>query len=251
MQSDLSRKRPVVGVLACRKMVEPNWSHAAAEKYLVALSSVADVMPLIVPSLQDDLCPEMLFDRLDGLLLPGSVSNIEPFHYSDNPVDDTDIRDTHRDSTALKIIQAAIRTKKPVFGICRGFQEINVALGGSLYQRVAELEDKLDHREPADKLLDEQFSIAHDVSLVRDGFLHSTFGQETVSVNSLHEQGVRTLGENLIIEAVAPDGLIEAFRYDTDESLILGVQWHPEWHTVESAFYTSIFRAFGDACRRD
>ena len=241
--------RPVVGVLACRKMIEPNWSHAVAEKYLLALTRVADLMPLLVPSLNEALCPDMLFDRLDGLLLPGSVSNIEPHHYSDVPVGDTDPRDQHRDSTALKIIKTAIRTRKPVLGICRGFQEINVAMGGSLYQRVAEVDDKLDHREPPDKPLQEQFDLAHDIRLVEGGFLHSLCGETSVRVNSLHGQGVRELADGLIVEAVAPDGLIEAFRVDTDETLILGVQWHPEWLAWDSPFYSAIFRAFGDACR--
>ncbi len=249
MQQKSSSNRPLVGVLACRKQVGCLWSHVVAEKYLLALDQVADVTPVLVPALHDVLDPEFLFARLDGLLLPGSVSNIEPHHYDDRPVDDTDPRDSHRDNTALNIIRGAIATHTPVLGICRGFQEINVAMGGSLIQRIGQEPGKLDHREPPDKSLDQQFDLAHEVRLVKGGYLHDLIKQDKVMVNSLHGQGVKRLGKDLLVEATAPDGLIEAFRVNTDQALILGVQWHPEWKTRNFRFYSEIFKAFGEACR--
>ncbi|MCB1754691.1 MAG: gamma-glutamyl-gamma-aminobutyrate hydrolase family protein [Gammaproteobacteria bacterium] len=251
MQKTSTKDRPVVGVLACRKFVDPLWSHTVAEKYLLALDSVADVTPLLIPSLADSLDPVSLLQRLDGVLLPGSVSNIEPHHYQEQPVDDTDPRDCFRDNIALKLVRAALETGTPVLGICRGFQEINVAMGGSLLQRVEEEDGKLDHREVAGKELEEQFDLlAHEVRLIENGFLHRLYGKDRVRVNSLHGQGVKRLGEHLLVEAVADDGLIEAFRVDSDRTLILGVQWHPEWRTANYPFYSAIFRAFGEACRQ-
>lgn len=246
-----NKDRPVVGVLACRKCVDPLWSHVVAEKYLLALDEIADVTPLVIPSLAHAFDPLSLFQRLDGVLLPGSVSNIEPHHYQDQPVDDSDPRDSFRDNMALALVRAALETATPMLGICRGFQEINVAMGGSLLQRVAEEKDKLDHREPVGKTYEEQFDLlAHDVELTPGGFLHGLYGCERVRVNSLHGQGVKSLGKNLLVEARAEDGLIEAFRVDSDQTLILGVQWHPEWRTANFPVYSAIFRAFGEACRQ-
>ncbi len=246
-----NKRRPAVGVLACRKQVGPLWSHVVAEKYLIALDAIANVTPLLIPSVYHTLEISDIFDRLDGLLLPGSVSNIEPHNYNDQPIDGSDPRDSHRDNTALKIIRAAIELKRPVLGICRGFQEINVALGGALYQRVAEQDDLMDHREPPDKTLCEQFDLAHEVNLVKDGYLNRLFCEERVRVNSLHGQGIKKLGANLLVEATASDGLVEAFRLDSKETWLLGVQWHPEWQTANSLSYSAIFKAFGDACRKN
>lgn len=245
-----TRARPVVGVLACRKFVDPLWSHVVAEKYLYALDDAADVMPLLVPSLDHLLNPKVLFERLDGLLLPGSVSNIEPRHYNNNPIDDTDPRDSYRDNTALHIVHTAVDMRIPVLGICRGFQEINVAMGGSLHQRIETVNKHYDHREPRNKPAEEQFDYAHTIDLVEGGLLHTMIGKAKVKVNSLHGQGVKELGKDLMVEATAPDGLIEAFRHKTNDTLIMGVQWHPEWQTDKSLLYSAIFKAFGDACRQ-
>ncbi len=248
MHKNTTAKRPVVGVIACRKQIGPLWSHAVAEKYLIALDRVANVMPILIPSVYDLLNTEELFDRIDGLLLPGSVSNIEPHNYNDFPVDDSDARDSHRDNTALKIIRDAIKYNTPVLGICRGFQEINVALGGALHQRVANEYDLMDHRAPENKELFEQFEIAHEINLVKGGLLNKAVGKEKITVNSLHIQGIKKLGKNLKIEATASDGLIEAFRLDEKNKWMLGVQWHPEWQTEKSSSYTAIFQSFGRAC---
>ncbi len=250
MSSHATKNRPVVGVLACRKFVDPLWSHAVAEKYLYALDDGADVMPVLIPSLGHMLDPTILFERMDGLLLPGSVSNIAPHHYNNIPVDDTDPRDSFRDDTALRIVQTAVENRIPVLGICRGFQEINVAMGGSLHQRIETVNKQYDHRETPNKPAKVQFDYAHTIDLVEGGLLHSLIGQDQVNVNSLHGQGVKELGSDLMVEAYAPDGLVEAFRHKTSDTLIMGVQWHPEWQTSKSVLYSAIFKAFGDACRQ-
>ncbi len=248
MHKSSTKKRPIVGVLACRKQVGLLWSHAVAEKYLKALDQVADVMPILIPSVYDIFDTEELFSHIDGLLLPGSVSNIEPHNYDDVPVDSSDHRDSYRDNTALKIIRDAIEFNTPVLGICRGFQEINVALGGALHQRVADESDLMDHRAPENKELFEQFDLAHEVTLTKDGLLNKTIGKDKITVNSLHIQGVKKLGNQLKVEATASDGLIEAFTLERDNKWVLGVQWHPEWETEKMSCYTSILKLFGDAC---
>uniref|UniRef100_UPI0028C3787D gamma-glutamyl-gamma-aminobutyrate hydrolase family protein n=2 Tax=Pseudoxanthomonas TaxID=83618 RepID=UPI0028C3787D len=184
----------------------------------------------------------------DGLLLTGAVSNIEPHHYSDESSYEGNLLDPRRDATNLPLIPLAIEMGVPVLAICRGFQEVNVAFGGSLYQKVHEQPGFMDHRENKDDPLDVQYGPAHDVALVPGGLLATLVGDTQVTVNSLHGQGVRRLGEGLVVEAQAPDGLIEAFRHD-GPAFMLAVQWHPEWKVTENPFYLAIFRAFGDACR--
>ena len=185
---------------------------------------------------------------LDGLLLTGAVSNIEPHHYSDESSYEGNLLDPRRDATNLPLIPLAIEMGVPVLAICRGFQEVNVAFGGTLYQKVHEQPGFMDHRENKDDPLDVQYGPAHDIALVPGGVLAGLAGDTRATVNSLHGQGVRRLGEGLVVEAQAPDGLVEAFRHD-GPAFMLAVQWHPEWKVRENAFYLATFRAFGDACR--
>ena len=208
----------------------------------------AGCLPLLVPTLDPVLPLRQLLDGLDGLLLTGAVSNIEPHHYSDESSYEGNLLDPRRDATNLPLIPLAIEMGVPVLAICRGFQEVNVAFGGSLYQKVHEQPGFMDHRENKDDPLDVQYGPAHDVALVPGGLLATLVGDTQVTVNSLHGQGVRRLGEGLVVEAQAPDGLIEAFRHD-GSAFMLAVQWHPEWKVTENPFYLAIFRAFGDACR--
>ncbi|MDO6461403.1 gamma-glutamyl-gamma-aminobutyrate hydrolase family protein [Granulosicoccaceae sp. 1_MG-2023] len=243
-----ANQRPVVGVLACHKLVGPLWSYAIAEKYLIALDRHAGVSALGIPALREQDTSDNLIDRLDGILLPGSVSNIEPHWYGQAPVDDSDPRDPDRDRSAMALIRCAVARGVPLFGICRGAQELNVALGGELHQRVAEVDGLLDHREPPGEDLDVLFAPAHEVQLVSGGLLASESRQLNWQVNSLHGQGVKTLAPPLQAEAFAPDQLIEAFTLK-EGGFLLGIQWHPEFNTALSPLNVRIFELFGDACR--
>lgn len=239
---------PRVGLPTDHKQIGAHPFLAVGEKYVRAVVDGAGCLPLLVPTLDPVLPLREVLAGLDGLLLTGAVSNIEPHHYSDESSYEGNLLDPRRDATNLPLIPLAIEMGVPVLAICRGFQEVNVAFGGSLYQKVHEQPGFMDHRENKDDPLDVQYGPAHEVALVAGGLLATLAGDTQAVVNSLHGQGVRRLGEGLVVEAQAPDGLIEAYRHD-GPAFMLAVQWHPEWKVRENPFYLAIFRAFGDACR--
>jgi len=239
---------PRVGLPTDHKQIGAHPFLAVGEKYVRAVVDGAGCLPLLVPTLDPVLPLRDVLEGLDGLLLTGAVSNIEPHHYSDESSYEGNLLDPRRDATNLALIPLAIGMGVPVLAICRGFQEVNVAFGGTLYQKVHEQPGFMDHRENRDDPLDVQYGPAHGVALVPGGMLATLSGDTRATVNSLHGQGVRRLGEGLVVEAQAPDGLIEAFRHD-GPAFMLAVQWHPEWKVAENPFYLATFRAFGDACR--
>jgi putative glutamine amidotransferase len=239
---------PRVGLPTDHKQIGTHPFLAVGEKYVRAVVDGAGCLPLLVPTLDPVLPLRQVLEGLDGLLLTGAVSNIEPHHYSDESSYEGNLLDPRRDATNLPLIPLAIEMGVPVLAICRGFQEVNVAFGGSLYQKVHEQPGFMDHRENRDDPLDVQYGPAHDIALVPGGVLATLVGDTRATVNSLHGQGVRRLGEGLVVEAQAPDGLIEAFRHD-GAAFMVAVQWHPEWKVAENPFYLALFRAFGDACR--
>nr|WP_298124198.1 gamma-glutamyl-gamma-aminobutyrate hydrolase family protein [uncultured Pseudoxanthomonas sp.] len=239
---------PRVGLPTDHKQIGAHPFLAVGEKYVRAVVDGAGCLPLLVPTLDPVLPLRQVLDGLDGLLLTGAVSNIEPHHYSDESSYEGNLLDPRRDATNLPLIPLAIEMGVPVLAICRGFQEVNVAFGGTLYQKVHEQPGFMDHRENKDDPLDVQYGSAHGIALVPGGMLATLVGDTQATVNSLHGQGVRRLGEGLVVEAQAPDGLIEAFRHD-GPAFMLAVQWHPEWKVAENPFYLAIFQAFGNACR--
>jgi putative glutamine amidotransferase len=239
---------PRVGLPTDHKQIGAHPFLAVGEKYVRAVVDGAACLPLLVPTLDPVLPLEDVLDGLDGLLLTGAVSNIEPHHYSDESSYEGNLLDPRRDATNLPLIPLAVRMGVPVLAICRGFQEVNVAFGGSLYQKVHEQPGLMDHREDRDAPLDVQYGPAHAIALATGGVLATVAGSGSAVVNSLHGQGVRRLGDGLVVEATAPDGLIEAFRHE-GPAFMLAVQWHPEWKVTENPFYLGIFKAFGDACR--
>ena len=245
-------RRPFVGIPCDRKMLGVHPFHAVGEKYINAVINGSDGFPWLIPVLgQSDAELDEIVARLDGLLLTGSPSNIQPHHYQGPAVDGDDICDPERDATTLRLIPKAIAAGVPILGICRGFQELNVAHGGSLHQKVHEISGKMDHREDKKAPVDVQYAPAHEVNLTEGGLLQQLMGGKTsVNVNTVHGQGVNELGKNLIVEATAPDGLVEAFRSVTAPGFMLAVQWHPEWKVTENPFYLAIFNAFGQACKQ-
>lgn len=240
---------PRVGLPTDRKMIGPHPFLAVGEKYVRAVVEGAECLPLLIPGLQPPLPLADVLDSVDGLLLTGAYSNIEPHHYTDEPSYAGNLHDPARDETNLGLIPLAIERDLPILAICRGFQEVNVALGGTLHQKVHETGDYDDHRENPKDDLDAQYAPSHPIDLRPGGLLAGIAGGARAEVNSLHGQGIARLGQGLTIEATAPDGLIEAYGRPGNDFL-LAVQWHPEWRVRENPFYLGIFRAFGDACRR-
>ncbi len=220
------------------------------EKYLKALTDGADALPMIVPVLADEVDIDAMLAHVDGILLTGSPSDIEPHHYDGEPSREGTLHDPERDALTLPLAKRALDTGVPLFAVCRGFQELNVALGGTLHQHVHEVPGYHNHKENPDDPLDVQYGPSHPVALVEGGMLASLHDEASVIVNSLHGQGVRRLASGVTVEAIADDGLVEAFTVDAAEAFALAVQWHPEWRVRDNPFSLKIFQAFGDACRQ-
>jgi putative glutamine amidotransferase len=243
-------RRPLIGIPADRRLIGPQAYHLVGEKYVAAALDAAGAIPVVIPALGRELNYEGLLDCVHGLLFTGSPSNVEPHHYQGEPSVEGTLHDPHRDATNLPLIPRAVAAGVPVFGICRGFQEMNVAFGGTLWQRLQEVPGHRDHREDATAPFERQYADSHEVSLAPDGLLRRLAGgAERIRVNSLHSQGVRELGAGLTVEARADDGLIEAFRVTAARNFALAVQWHPEWRVLENKFSTALFAEFGAACR--
>jgi putative glutamine amidotransferase len=244
-------KRPLVGVVADVQPVGELPFHMAQEKYLNAVRVGSDCFPVIIPSFGLDDALADFVGALDGLMLTGAISNVAPERYGAPVEPPRGPYDPARDSTSLPLIELAIATELPLLAICRGFQELNVALGGTLSPRVHEIPGRIDHRAPYKKPLPEQYAPAHEVSLAPGGALAALLpGVGTVSVNSLHWQGVETLAPRLVTEATAPDGTVEGVRVADARGYTLGVQWHPEWDVANAPFSMALFRSFGDAARK-
>jgi putative glutamine amidotransferase len=242
-------KRPVIGIPADRRMIGPHPFHAVGEKYIAAVVQAADCLPLLIPVLETPLDVEQILARVDGMFFPGSPSNVEPTRYAGQPSVPGTLHDPHRDATTLSLIPRAVAGGVPVFGVCRGFQEMNVAMGGTLHQHVHEVDGLADHREDKAQPLDVQYAPAHEVVLEPGGLLMKLAGADRIQVNSLHGQGVDRLAPDLAVEARAPDGLVEAFRVRSAASFALAVQWHPEWQVMKHPFSQALFAEFGRAAR--
>jgi len=245
----MSCARPLIGIPADRRMVGAHPFHMVGEKYARAVLDAAGAAPLLIPSLADELGFEELLERLDGLLFTGSPSNVEPHRYEGPPSAPGTLHDPARDATTLPLIRKAVAAGVPVFGICRGFQEMNVAFGGTLHQKLHEVPGHLDHRDDGTQPLEVQYGPAHDVTLAPGGMLRAFASGDRIRVNSLHSQGIDRLGPELEVEARAPDGVIEAFRVRNAQRFALAVQWHPEWKVMSNPFSRALFAAFGEASR--
>jgi putative glutamine amidotransferase len=241
---------PIVGFPCDRRMVGAHPFHVVGEKYIVAVRDGAGALPLLIPVLEPAIAPDEILAAIDGLLFTGSPSNVAPRHYGGMPPRPGVLQDEHRDATALPLLNAAIAAGKPVLCICRGFQELNVAFGGTLHQHVHEVEGRADHREDKDAPLDVQYGPAHAVKVQEGGLLAKLVSAPTFEVNSLHAQGIDKLAPVLRAEAVAPDGQIEAVSMPQAKGFVFGVQWHPEWAYEKSPISRAIFAAFGAALRR-
>ena len=249
-----AKARPIVLVPACNRMIGQHPHHVAGQKYVDAVW-LAGCQPLIVPSVPIDEI-DTLLDRADGVLLTGSPSNVHPSHFGETIHDPELPLDVDRDAWTLPLIPRVLARGMPLFAICRGFQEVNVALGGSLHQAVHDVPGQRDHRAPKDAPADLQYGLAHDVVVQPGGVLArileggdgSDGGAARIEVNSVHGQGAHRLADGLRIEALAPDGLVEAFSVEAAAGFNLCVQWHPEWQAAANPVSTRLFKAFGAAC---
>lgn len=239
--------RPVLGVIACNRIVGTEPAQAVMQRYIRAAMTYADVAALIVPSLPDLMTAAEVAPRLDGILLTGSPSNVATARYGDDGGEGP--FDEGRDEIALSMVDRMIDLKKPVFGICRGFQEINVALGGTLRRDTSANDELLRHHAPDGVSFDAMFDHRHPVELADDGMLASAYAKPSIEVNSVHYQGIGKLAEGLTIEARAPDGLIEAYSARPNGAPLLAVQWHPEWRTENDPDSQTYFHLLGKALR--
>ncbi len=241
---------PLVGIPCCVKTLGGHPFHVVGDKYVRAVAESAGALAMPIPALGPWYDIQDLVGRLDGVLLPGSPSNVEPHHYAATSCQACAPHDPARDATSLPLIRAAVAAGIPILGICRGIQELNVALGGTLHPRVHELPGRLDHRSEEDRPLEEQYGPRHPVRLTPDGALARLFGKTEIMVNSLHGQGIDRLAPGLAVEAVAPDGQIEAVRIVKSPTFAIAVQWHPEWRYRDNPDSTALIDAFGDAVHR-
>jgi putative glutamine amidotransferase len=223
--------------------------YVLGEKYALALKHAAQAEPVLFPAARPEALPAML-SMVHGVLLTGSPANVHPSHFGEEVTDPRLPLDPHRDDLTLPLVRACVAQGVPLLGICRGFQEINVALGGSLHQQVHHVEGMDDHREDTQLSYEEQYGLSHPVHLVPGTPFHDWAGAATAQVNSLHGQGVNRLAAGLTAMAHAPDGLVEAFGVEGARSFAYAVQWHPEWQTAQHPFYSAIFAAFARACHQ-
>jgi putative glutamine amidotransferase len=241
---------PIVGIACDHRMVGPHAFHMAGEKYILAIRDGAGALPLLIPVPGEPLPPSDLLTSVDGLLFTGSPSNVSPSRYGGPAPRPGVLQDEYRDATTLPLLKAAIDEGLPTLCICRGFQELNVALGGTLLQHVQEKPGHSDHREDKDASLDVQYGPAHPVNIASGGLLATLTAARSIQVNSLHAQGIDRLAPGLYADAVAPDGLVEAVSMPGAKGFLLGLQWHPEWRWADDPVSRAIFSAFGEAVRQ-
>jgi putative glutamine amidotransferase len=243
------RHKPLVWLPACHRNLDlddPGGYTVLADRYAMAVTELG-LQPVLFPMAEATDIP-CLLPLVDGVLLTGSPSNVDATHFGATALP-TDLLDPRRDKLTMNLVRQAIVSAVPLFGVCRGLQEINVALGGSLYQAVHSESGMLDHREPHDAALELQFAERHDVLLEPGSRFADWAGGTRARVNSLHGQGVKRLGEGLVAEAHAPDGLVEGVRVQGAKAFAYGVQWHPEWRHAQHPFYERTLEAFAQACR--
>ena len=241
--------QPLVAISTDVKQFENYTWHAAPRQYLEAAIAAAGVFPVLVPSFGARLDFDQLLDSVDGVMITGSKSNVHPSLYGGDASDANGPYDHDRDATTLPLIRRAIERGVPLLAICRGIQELNVALGGTLATEIQEREGALDHRAPSSDRQDERFAIRQAVTIKPGSCLAGVFGAGDIQVNSVHRQAVDRLGGRLQVEAVAQDGTVEAVSVRDASAFAVGVQWHPEYWAASDDNSARIFRAFGDAVR--
>jgi putative glutamine amidotransferase len=246
----MTRSLPLVGIPADYRTLAGTAVHVVDQPYVDAIAETVGAIPIVLPALGARQDRQALLATLDGLLFTGSQSNVAPERYGGPARDPGVMQDLQRDATTLPLIIDAVEACVPLLAICRGFQELNVAYGGSLHQKLHEQPGRFDHRAKPGQPTDIVFGMAHPVKLAEGGVLRGLLDAETAMVNSVHWQGVDRLGQGLAVEALAEDGTVEAVRVADAGDFTLAVQWHPEHRPDENPVSRAIFAAFGAAVRR-
>lgn len=242
--------RPTLGVVCCTRTVGSDQAQAVMNRYVTAAMTYADTSALLVPALPELMSAREVAPRLDGLLLTGSPSNVDPERYGQGgAADAAGPYDRSRDTMTSALIEAMLDLGKPVFGICRGLQELNVAFGGTLRRDASASGDLLAHHAPDDAGWDEMFAHSHEVELTAGGVLSKGLSRDRMLVNSVHYQAIGQLGAGLTIEARAPDGVVEAISAQVNGATVVAVQWHPEWRTADNPDSQAYFQLLGRALR--
>lgn len=240
--------RPIVGIIGNQHLINDQYeTHGGGRMNSEAIAQVADCLPLIVPSDPAIAPVDELMARCDGFLLTGARPNVHPEAYGEPETEAHGEFDHNRDALTLPLIRACVEAGQPFFGVCRGFQEVNVAMGGSLYPEIRDLPGRDNHRMPPDGTLEEKFALRHVVTLTEGGVFHELFGTLEVMTNTLHGQGIKTPGARIVIEGHAPDGTPEAIHVADAPGFTLSVQWHPEWNAAQDPVSRTLFEAFGAA----
>ncbi len=243
--------KPLIGVPASVRTIEMDMLfHGNGQQYMDAIAAYTGASCCTIPALDSTDNALAVLDHLDGVLLTGGTSNIHPSFYNESLQTDYTFFDESRDSNSFAIIRKALEQGIPMFGICRGIQEINVALGGTLHQEVHKIPGYVDHRSNAHVPLPDQFHLAHEIDIRSGGVLRDIAGADSVMVNSSHMQAIDKLAEGLFVEATSADGTIEATSVKDSPAYSLAVQFHPEWHTADTPFYMALFEAFATEVRR-
>lgn len=242
--------RPVIGIIGNVALLNDEYPvHTAGTMNTAAIAEVAGCMPLIVPADPGFVAVPELLELCDGFLLTGGRPNVHPEEYGEAPRPAHGDFDRARDNVTLALVRACVERGQPFFGVCRGFQEVNVAMGGTLDPEIRELPGRANHRMPPEGSLDEKFELRHKVRFTEGGVFHRVIGSAEVMTNTLHGQGIRSAGERIVVDGSAPDGTPEAVYVKGAPGFTLSVQWHPEYRAAEDPVSRRLFEAFGDAAR--
>ena len=240
--------RPVIGIIGNYYLINDEYpTHAGGTMNSEAVAKVSNCLPLIVPADPAHVDLHDLMERCDGFLFTGGRPNVHPSHYGEEATEAHGAFDEARDALTLPLIRACVERGQPILGVCRGFQEVNVAMGGSLYPEIRDLPGRDNHRMPPDGTLEEKFALRHVVTLSDGGPFHRLFGQREVLTNTLHGQGIKEAGARVVIDGHAPDGTPEAIYIEGAPGFSLSVQWHPEWNACGDPVSRPLFEAFGQA----
>ncbi len=242
--------RPVVGIIGNSHLINDQYAvHAGGQMNSQAVAEVSDCVPLIIPSDPALIRVADLMEACDGFLFTGGRPNVHPEEYGEVETEAHGVFDRARDAIALPLIRACVERGQPFLGVCRGFQEVNVAMGGTLYPEIRELPGRMNHRMPPDGTIEEKFELRHDVTFVDGGVFHQVMGASRVRTNTLHGQGINLPGPRIVIDGLAEDGTPEAIYVKGAAGFTLAVQWHPEWNAAADPVSRPLFERFGDAVR--
>ena len=242
--------RPVVGIIGNHHLINDEYpTHAGGTMNSAAVAEVAGCLPLLIPSDPRLVTVEELMEHCDGFLLTGGRPNVFAGEYGEDHTEAHGDQDRCRDAVTLPLVRACVERGQPFFGICRGFQEVNVAMGGSLYPEIRDLPGRMNHRMPPNGTIEEKFALRHSVTFSEGGVFHKLFGAQEVMTNTLHGQGIKRPGDRVVVDGHAPDGTPEALYIKDAPGFTLSVQWHPEYNAAHDPVSRPLFEAFGEAVR--